>query len=508
MKTKIAKKQRLLIFVVAYNAEKTIHWVLSRIPIGLVDDFDAEILVIDDRSADDTFEKSEAFANQSENPLKTTILFNKENQGYGGNQKIGYHYAIKNGFDFVVLLHGDGQYAPEEMPRLLEPLANGEADAVFGSRMLVSGAAIKGGMPLYKFLGNKILTFSQNALLSTKLSEFHSGYRLYRVKALEQVPFQLNANDFHFDTEIIIQLTFAGKSIKELPIPTYYGDEICHVNGVKYAFQVIASSLKASLQKFNLLYDRKFDCISNEENYLPKFDYLSPHSLAVQNVKNGAFVLDVGCAGGYIAERLNSEKNCRIFGLDVEPVKQKRYFDHFVKCDLDKGLPKQAPKDADTVLMLDVLEHLSNPEIFLEHLRDHFKFNSNITIFASTGNIAFFVTRFLHLIGMFNYGKKGILDLTHKRLFTRNTFINLFEQNGFNVQRIEPVPAPWKLIFGETWAGKFLSLLNFWLCRVWPTMFAYQFFLTVKPTPHLDFLLETAHQTSKFKRHSSNQKKL
>ena len=503
MNTKLAKKQRLLIFIVAYNAEKTIQWVLGRIPVSVADNFDTEILVIDDSSADDTYEKSIAFAKQSKNLLKMTILLNKENQGYGGNQKIGYHYAIKNKFDFVVLLHGDGQYAPEEIPRLVEPLAKGETDAVFGSRMLVSGSAIKGGMPLYKFLGNKILTFNQNVLLGTKLSEFHSGYRLYKVNVLEKIPFQLNSNDFHFDTEIIIQLTLAGKSIKELPIPTYYGDEICHVNGIKYAYQVIASTIKASMQKYNLLYDRKFDCLENGVNYLPKFDYQSPHSLAVKNVKKEAFVLDVGCADGYIAERLNNEKKCRIFGLDVESINLNyNYFEGFVKCDLDKGLPKKIPKDVDTILMLDVLEHLSNPEMFLENLRNHFKFNPNIIIFASTGNIAFFVTRFLHLIGMFNYGKKGILDITHKRLFTRKAFINLFEQNGFTVQKIEAVPAPWKLIFGENWIGKLLNLLNSLLCRVWSSLFAYQFFLTVKPSPHLDFLLKTAKQTSNSKKYN------
>src|SRR5205814_3453044 len=132
-----------------------------------------------------------------------TVLRNEYNQGYGGNQKVGYAYAIAEGFDFVAMVHGDGQYAPEELPNLLAPLRAGDADAVFGSRMMHRLGALKGGMPLYKFIGNRILSTAQNALLQTRLSEFHSGYRIYSVRTLAGIPFDLNSNDFHFDTEII-----------------------------------------------------------------------------------------------------------------------------------------------------------------------------------------------------------------------------------------------------------------------------------------------------------------
>ena len=256
--------------MVAYNAQHTINWVLGRVPTSLTKEFDAEILVIDDQSEDNTFEESEVFAASCKSEFRITVLFNPENQGYGGNQKVGYHYAIKNNFDFVALIHGDGQYAPEELPTLIKPLASGEADAVFGSRMLSDGAALRGGMPLYKFIGNKILTFFQNYLLKTKFSEFHSGYRLYSTSALRTIPFHLNSNDFHFDTEIIIQLVFSGKKIRELPIPTYYGDEICHVNGIKYAFKVINTTLRASMQKYNLLFDRKYDCRNRRRKLFAK----------------------------------------------------------------------------------------------------------------------------------------------------------------------------------------------------------------------------------------------
>ena len=143
---------------------------------------------------------------------------------------------------------------------LLEPLREGKAEAVMGSRMLTRMGALKGGMPLYKFAGNRILTWIENRLLRSNLSEFHSGYRLYAVRALEAIPFERNSNDFHFDTEIIIQLLIARFTLTELPIPTYYGDEVCHVNGLKYAWNVVGAVLKARLQELGLFYDRRFDC--------------------------------------------------------------------------------------------------------------------------------------------------------------------------------------------------------------------------------------------------------
>jgi SAM-dependent methyltransferase len=253
------------------------------------------------------------------------------------------------------------------------------------------------------------------------------------------------------------------------------------------------------MQKYNLLFDRKYDCRNDEESYLPKFDFKSPHSLAIESVENSNFVLDIGCAGGFVAERLKSAKNCRVFGLDITSPRDETCFEGFIECNLDDGFPRQAPSNADIVLMLDVLEHLSSPENFLEELREHFKFQADVVIHASTGNIAFAITRLLHMLGMFNYGKKGILDITHKRLFTKKTFINLFEQNGYVVRVVDSVPAPWELVFGSNPFGRCLTKINTFLCRVWPSMFAYQFFLTVAIAPHLDRILQATQEASKHK---------
>ena len=263
------KKSKLLIFIVAYNHEKTIESVIKRIPKKLTNLYDLEILIIDDASSDKTFEISKKIQrNQKKNNLRVKVFYNPINQGYGGNQKIGYHYSIKKKFDFVVLLHGDGQYAPEELPKLLNGLQNDKLDVVIGSRMIKKKNALKGGMPLYKLIGNIILTKIQNFFLNKNLAEFHSGYRIYSVKSLKSIPFHLNTNDFHFDTEILIQLFLINSKIKEISIPTFYGNEICHVNGMKYAFNIIKTTLIASLQN-NV--DLKFSKKYIKNNQIRKF---------------------------------------------------------------------------------------------------------------------------------------------------------------------------------------------------------------------------------------------
>src|SRR5947209_2869077 len=151
-------KLRVLVFIVAYNAEKTIAKVVRRIPASLLETYEVDVLIIDDSSGDATFEKGHNVSKDDTLPFRVIVLFNPVNQGYGGNQKLGYRYAIENGYDFVALIHGDGQYAPECLPTLLEPLRTGGAAAVFGSRMLTPSGARQGGMPLYKFAGNRILT--------------------------------------------------------------------------------------------------------------------------------------------------------------------------------------------------------------------------------------------------------------------------------------------------------------------------------------------------------------
>jgi glycosyltransferase involved in cell wall biosynthesis len=474
-------KRRVLIFIVAYNAERTLEDVIRRIPPSLAV-HDAQILVIDDSSRDRTFERARALEGA---PFPMTALCNPVNQGYGGNQKIGFHYAVKAQFDAVALLHGDGQYAPECLPELLDPLLAGDADAVFGSRMMVPGAARRGGMPLYKRLGNRLLTAIQNRVLHTSLSEFHTGYRVYSVKALARIPFERNTNDFHFDTQIIIQLLRGGFRIKEVPIPTHYGDEVCHVNGLRYALNVVRATVVSRVQDLGILYERKYDVTRGgdpHDLYRVTWGFESPQTLALARVRGGASVLAVGRASGYMARALR-DKGCEVTGIDASPA------------DLHDGFPIAAGA-FDYVLLLDVIEHARSPEAVVDALRTAAGAHAP-TVIVSTANVAFFIPRLMLLLGYFHYGARGILDVTHTRLFTFRTLQDLFEQAGYRIEEVRGVPAPFPLAFGDRPLARALMVVNRWLIRLSRSLFSYQIFLVVRPAPSLGSLLDSAIETSR-----------
>jgi len=489
-----AARMRLLIFVVAYEAETTLEKVLARIPEAVFE-HDTEILVIDDSSKDRTFEVG--LRSSRTGTRRTTVLYNRENQGYGGNQKLGYQYAIRHGFDAVVLLHGDGQYAPEAIPTLIAPLLDGTADAVFGSRLMVAGAARKGGMPLYKFVGNKILTGVQNRLLGSRLSEFHSGFRAYRVSALTKIPFGYNADVFHFDTEVIIQLMLAGQRILEVPIPTYYGDEICRVNGLKYAKDVVLTTIASRLHGLDIFYDRKFDVVGPANtHYDLKLGYSSSHSMALDAIPPGSRVLDIGCGPGLFAEQL-AKKGCRVTGIDQFPPLKAAAFDTFLSWDETGPFPVVDLQHYDYVLLLDIVEHLKYPEAFLEGLRKAVRsLDRRPTFIVTSGNVVFGIVRLQALLGNFNYGKRGILDLTHTRLYTFRSFKRLFEQCGFDVDRMAGIPAPFPKALGPGALSRSLVWINQCLIRLSKGLFAYQIFLTAAPRPSLDGLLDASIETA------------
>lgn len=487
-----SKKIRVLIFIVAYNAVGTIRQVLDRIPESLAENYDPEVLLIDDGSVDDTAKIArEHVLDGYWCPIE--VLRNPINQGYGGNQKIGYRYAIERGFDVVALLHGDGQYAPECLPELVAPFAGDAAPgAVFGSRMMNGLGALKGGMPLYKYVGNKILTRLQNWLLGSDLSEFHSGYRLYAVDLLRRLPYELNTNDFHFDTEIIVQVLFSGSRIVEIPIPTHYGDEVCHVNGMRYAGDVVRASIKARLISLGIFFDPKFDVQARDgSRYVEKLDFDSTHAAAFEVIPANSVVLDLGCADGFLSERLAMRKGCEVFSADLEPGRKITGCEYYA-CNLNFELPDVPWDRLDVVVLLDVIEHLNEPERFLSRLRDKLSANRKVRVIVSSGNVCFFVTRLMMLVGEFNYGRRGILDITHTRLFNGKTLNRLCRYAAYSVIDKRYIPAPYPLAIGLNSLSRGLLWMNAVLARIFPGLFAYQVFLTLQPRPGLDWLLARA----------------
>lgn len=202
--------KKIIAILPAYNAAKTLKMTVDAIPRNIVDD----IILVDDASRDNTVEVSRHLG------LKTFV--HEKNLGYGGNQKTCYREALNIGANIVVMVHPDFQYSPEFIPELVAPIARGEVDAVFGSRMATRQNALKGGMPYWKFAANIFLTAIENTVLRMHLTEYHSGFRAYSRKLLETLPLDLNSDGFVFDTEIIVQMRVAGFRAKEIPISTRY----------------------------------------------------------------------------------------------------------------------------------------------------------------------------------------------------------------------------------------------------------------------------------------------
>ena len=423
--------KRIGIFIVAYNALTTLDKVLKRITPEVWKNVE-QVAVFDDASKDATYELAVGIQKMTNIP-KLHVLKQPKNLGYGGNQKSGYKYFIEQGFDIVVLLHGDGQYAPELLSHMYAPIVRGEADAVFGSRMMRDfGGPLKGGMPLYKYLGNRVLTMFENRALGLNLTEFHSGYRAYNLHALAQINLDNMTNDFHFDTEIIIKLHHQNFRIKEVPIPTFYGDEICYVNGMKYA--------KAIVRAVNRYHAtaRSVHCYPEyQEYYVPypvKRSLFSCHYYAAQLIGTDQRVLEVGCGDGSFGAELVRAGN-HVVGVDTAPaVPLSAGYTNVIDADLEQGLGesiRNSGQQCDRIAVFDVLEHLRNPNPLLEDCKRVLGPRGKMIV--SVPNAVNLTVRMMVLFGQFRYSDRGILDWSHLRFFTADTIRELLQKHGFRV---------------------------------------------------------------------------
>lgn len=231
--------KKIVIVMPAYNAEKTLHKTYEAMPR----DFVHKVILVDDASSDRTADVS--------NKLGLQTIVHDKNKGYGGNQKTCYRAALEAGADIVVMLHPDYQYEPRLIEAMAAMIASGVYDAVLGSRILAQ-SSLQGGMPIYKYLSNRFLTFVQNILIGQKLSEYHTGYRAFSREVLERLPLELNSDDFIFDNQMLVQAVYQGFKIGEISCPTKYFPDASSINlkrSIQYGFGVLKCSWQFFCQK-------------------------------------------------------------------------------------------------------------------------------------------------------------------------------------------------------------------------------------------------------------------
>jgi glycosyltransferase involved in cell wall biosynthesis len=240
--------KKIVVVMPAYNAERTLRRTYDEIPHDIVD----EIILVDDKSGDATAQLSKS--------LGISTILHDHNLGYGGNQKTCYQAALQKGADIVIMLHPDYQYTPKLITAMVSLISEGLFDCVLGSRILGEGA-LKGGMPLYKYVSNRLLTFYQNFLIHHKLSEYHTGYRAFSREILEKLPLESNSNDFVFDNQMLLQILYANFSIGEITCPTRYFKEASSINfvrSVKYGLSVVATTLEYVLHRWKIFKSPRF----------------------------------------------------------------------------------------------------------------------------------------------------------------------------------------------------------------------------------------------------------
>ena len=439
---------RIGVFVVAYDDDSMITETLSRVPESVWQEIEV-LFVIDDCSRDQTVERVLSFDRHRE---KTVVLRNRVSHRYGGNQKIGYQYALDRGLDAVVLLHADGKYAPECLPDMLGPIVRGEADVVIGSRMLERGKAVEAGMPYYKYWGNIVFSRMQNGLSGMKLSEFHSGYRAYRTSFLRSVPFWENTDEWHFDTQILLQARQVGARIAEVPTPTFYSDQINRLRGLVYGLNCLGESVAFFLHRHGILYNRKFDLAIRGRKYFEKFhDHASSHTRIWAWLRNhgvkGKTVLELGVGDASLTRRL-SEAGAIVDGIEINTLSAdlaRPYCRQVWVNDLDDISSAGLTESYDLVIAADVLEHLRDPEFVLSELKKRVKMGGHLVV--SLPNVANLYVRLNLLLGRFPYHSKGILDRTHLHFFALKTAEEMLVKTGWVVESKDVTSIPLMIVF-------------------------------------------------------------
>ncbi|MCH2173103.1 bifunctional glycosyltransferase/class I SAM-dependent methyltransferase [Myxococcota bacterium] len=466
---------RIALCLFQWGGSEVLGTMLARIPPAVVACLQ-EVVVVQEAATSLSAEASEAIhARGRALGLKLSILRQPRDHSFGGARKAAFEFATGRDFDHVITMRGDGLHPPEALPGLLNAALSGPPSLCVAARVhrLLHRPP---GLPLARMVLHRVATGLQNRLLGLGLEDYHSGYRIYPVHALRRIPFQLDANERVFDTQMVIQCRALGLPIKEVDVPPSWQEYASGARGLREVLLACAEAIDYRLHQLHVTRRGRY-FVDRGVHYTLKQSPTGSHMQIVDAIEPGTRVLDLGCSQGLLARPL-LEKGVRVVGVDSAPPETAVLADEleaYHARDLEEPLDLPLAREFDYVVISDVIEHLGNRVPLLREARKYLKAGGRLVI--STPNVALWFYRLSLLVGRFEYGARGVLDETHVHLFTRATFRREVEKAGFHVLRERRTALPFEVVFESTGRSRLIrnaADVYHVLARAWPTMFAYQ----------------------------------
>jgi len=470
---------RIALFVFDCADTGSLKRVLDRIPDPVAAWFE-EIVIVQDRSvAEQRPVRRDRLAREYAN---FRIHRLPRDAGFGGARKAAFEYALRKHFDHVVFMRGDGLHPPEELPALVRPILDDPDQVVFAYRRLRLPDAPGSWKLIPNLIAHTLATGFQNRLLGLRLRDYHSSFRLYSMRAVERMPYQLNSDDHRFDTQLVIQCRVLGVPVREVPVGPLWREYATNATGLLEVLRASRCAVDYRLHQLHVFRLGNY-FVDEGVRYTFKHSETGSHMQIVRAIAPGSSVLDLGCSQGLLARPLR-DKGVRVTGVDIAPPSGAASdLEQYFQRDLDLPLDLPFGREFDYVVVSDVIEHLRNRTQLLRRARTFLKEGGRLII--STPNIALWFYRLSLLVGRFEYGPRGVLDETHVHLFTRATFRREVEKAGFYVLSERVTALPFEIVFESTGRSRLVRGLNrvyHTLARLWPTMFAYQHILEAEIT--------------------------
>ena len=396
---------------------------------------------------------------------------------YGDNLKNGFDYAVTRGFDLVVVFRSDGLYDPAHIPAILYHALNESCPAVLGDRFKKTDLKKNISLAAFKLRANRLFSRVEEAMLRLGIEDYHCGYRLFSTAILRSIPYHLNASDYLFDLQLLVQIRSLGVQICSVRVPAFCDPAMGLLKAVSYAARALWTVLGYRLHQLHISRKGMY-FVDQGEIYTLKKNRYSSHMQIMASMKPGSSILDLGCGQGLLVQEY-AKKGISTVGVDnIHPDKVSAHFESYIQKDLESELKLPHARVFDYIVLSDVIEHIQNRNQMMKSLRRYLKEGGEVII--STGNIAIWFYRLSLLLGRFEYGPKGILDRTHVHLFTLDSFSRFVQQNGYRILDIKYTPIPFELVLSSTGRSKMVERITRWyhrLTSMWPRLFAYQFII-------------------------------